>query len=128
MSIKRSDFLKTYLPFFGISSLSILLLFLGCCQLGFTCYDLHVWGEPDLKEANIYLDNKLIASTVSGDVFLKIPYDRHEVKVIQKGFKPFITILEGGPGRIERRLLVKFEPLDSVPSIPSQSDTGRTSK
>ena len=128
MSIKVVLLLNSSLRFFAISFLAIMLLFLGCCQLGFTCYDLHVWGEPDLKEANVYLDNKLIASSVSGDVFLKIPYDRHEIKVIQKGFKTFITVLEGGPGRIERRLLVKLEPLDSVPSIPSQSDTAKTVK
>lgn len=127
MNSQRSNQTGFFLYFFGITLVSIVLF--GCCQLGFSCYDLHVWGEPELKEADIYLDNKLIKSSASGDIFLKIPYDQHEIKVIQKGFKPFTTILEGGPGRIERRLLVKLEPLDSVPASPSsQSDTTKSVK
>ena len=83
-----------------------------------------MWGEPELKVVDIYLDNKVIASSVNGEVFLMIPYKEHTIKVVQRGFKPFIQSLEGGPGRIERRLLVKFEPLDSVPSTSSSpSDT-----
>jgi hypothetical protein len=103
-------------------------LLVGCCWLGFTCYELHVWGEPEFENANIYLDNKLIAKSVSGDLFLNIPYNEHEIKVVQKGFKTYTEILEGGPGRRERRLLVKLEPLDSVLAIPSQSDIAKAVK
>ncbi len=108
---------------------AVLLLVLGgCCQLGFTCYELFVWAEPPLQNANIYLDDKLIKSSVSGDVFLMIPYKEHPIKIVQKGVKPFTETLKGGPGRIERALFVKFEPLDSVPEIPSQSDTAKAAK
>ncbi|HXF49675.1 MAG TPA: hypothetical protein VNL73_09675, partial [Verrucomicrobiae bacterium] len=91
-----------------------------------TCYELLVFGEPPLNNATIYLDGKVVKSQAVQFTYLKVPYEKHEIRVEQNGFRPFVTILEGGPGRSERRLLVKFESLDSVPATPSQSDIAKT--
>ncbi len=103
-------------------------LLTGCCQLGFSCYELVIYGEPDLKNADIYIDNKLVKSSVNFDVSLRLSYEKHEIKVIQKGYKPFVAILEPPTAEETREngFEVKLEPLDSVPPTPSsQSDTAK---
>ncbi len=102
----------------------------GCCQLGISCYGIIIYAEPDLKNAEIYIDNKLVKSSVNYDVTLRLSYEKHEIKVIQKGFKPFTAILEPPTAEETREngFEVKLEPLDSVPATPSQFDTAKTVK
>lgn len=114
--------------FESLSLIGMAIVLTGCCQLGLTCYELRVHARPELNNASIYLDDKLIKSSVVGGIWLKIPYGEHSIKVVQKGFKPFEAVLSGESGRSERALFVEFEPLDSVPPMPFQSDTGKTSK
>jgi len=86
----------------------------GCC--GFIGkYELFLIGEPKLDSANVYLDNKLIAENVSGDKWLCMSYGKYEIKIIQKGFKPFIDTLYSKRGdRSEQSLLVELKPFDTT--------------
>jgi len=92
----------------------------GCC--GFIGkYELFLIGEPKLDSANVYLDNKLVAENVSGDKWLCMSYGRHEIKIIQRGFKPFIDTLYSERGdRSEQSLLVEFKPFDTTSSTHTE--------
>lgn len=110
--------------------LGIVSLIEGCCQLGVTCYEIVIYAELELKKADIYIDNKLVKSSVNYDVTLRLLYEKHEIKVVQKGFKPFTAILEPPTAEQTREngFEVKLEPLDSVPAPPSQFDTAKAAK
>ncbi len=111
-----------------VTAVALLFTLENCCQFGITCYEIVIYAEPDLKNADIYIDNKLVKSSVNYDVTLRLSYEKHELKVVQKGFKPFIAILEPPTAEETREngFEVKFEPLDSVPPTPSsQSDTAK---
>ncbi len=119
MSLLRSFPLKSLLL------IGMVILMDGC---GPGRYRLVIYAVPDLQDADIYIDSKLVRSKVVDVTHIYLSNERHELKVIQKGYKPFVAILEPPTPeeRTERAFEVKFEPLDSVPATPSsQSDTAK---
>jgi hypothetical protein len=103
-----------------------MVILLGGCGPG--RYRLVIYGVPDLEDADIYIDNKLVQSKVDKGTHIYLSNERHELKVIQRGFKPFVAILQPPTPkeRTDQSFEVRFEPLDSVPAIPSsQSGTAK---
>ena len=101
--------------FIFIGIVALLLAFGNCILFQPPRYRLVVYAEPNLKKADIYIDSKLVKSSVNIDASFHLSYERHEIKVIQEGFKPFVAILEPPePGESMYGFEVKFEPIDST--------------
>jgi len=85
----------------------------GC---GSKDYWLVVYATPDLEDADIYIDNKLLASKVKDHIGMHLSYEIHEIKVIQKGYQPFVAVLKP-PNRGQDSIYgfkAKLESLDSA--------------
>lgn len=111
----QASFIRSFL-LKSLFLIRLLMLFGGC---GSKDYWLVVYATPELADADIYIDNKLVASRVKDHTGMHLSYETHEIKVVQKGYQPFVAILKP-PKRGQDSIYgfkAKLEPLKSANQI-----------